>query len=158
MREKNLKIDGDKIIWLMAAALFICLPAVLCAQEAGRTQEVPEEKEEIVKKSVSGAVAGISANFIAIEYGVSEKEQSSLEMAFDVDKDVKIAHKKSLKEIHTGDTVEVAYDEIKKIDAQGKVKSSRRLARVIVFVRAAPAPKPESSVLVSGEALEEGQE
>jgi hypothetical protein len=121
-------------------------------------QAPQEEKEEIVRKSVSGEVAGISANFIAVAYGISEKEGSSLEMAFDVDKNVKIDHKKSIKEIGLGDMVEVAYDEIKKIDAQGKIKSSRRLARVVVFLRAAPAPKPESSVMVSGEGQEEKRE
>lgn len=121
-------------------------------------QAPPEEKEEIIRKSVSGEVAGVSANFIAVAYGISEKEQSSLEMAFDVDKNVKIDHKKSIKEIGLGDMVEVVYDEIKKIDAQGKITSSRRLARVIVFLRAAPAPKPESSVMVSGEGQEEKRE
>lgn len=122
--------------------------------QQGSTQQPQEEKEEIARKSVSGEVGGISANFIAVAYGMSEKEQSSMEMAFDVDKNVKIEHKKSLKEIGLGDTVEVVYDEIKKIDAQGKVKSSRRLARVIVFVRAAPKTA-ESSVLQSGEQEEE---
>lgn len=121
-------------------------------------QAPPEEKEEIARKSVSGEVSGVSANFIAVAYGIKEKEQSSLEMAFDVDKDVKIEHKKSIKEIGLGDTVEVVYDEIKRFDAQGKIKSSRRLARVVVFLRAAPAPKPESSVMVSGEGQEEKRE
>lgn len=114
-------------------------------------QSPQEEKEEKTSKSVSGEVTGVSANFIAVAYGINEKEQSSLEMAFDVDKNVKIDHKKSIKEIGLGDMVEVVYDEIKKIDAQGKVTSSRRLARVVVFLRAAPAPKPDSSVMVSGE-------
>jgi hypothetical protein len=143
-------------IWL-AIFLFFGMAAFGFAEE---TKEVKKEKEEVVKKEVMGEVSGISPNFIAIVYGQNQEKQSSLEMAFDLNKDVVVTHKKSLSEIGMGDTVKVDYDQITKTKDDG-TKISRRLARMVTFLRKA-AKKPEltesASPADSGEVAPEPDE
>lgn len=107
----------------------------LAVSALAQTQLVKtEEKTVTVTKDIEGKVSGISANFIAVVYG--ENKEASLEMAFDLNKNVKVGHKKSLSEIGMGDTVKVDYDEITKTRDDGK-KISRRVARMVTFLRKA---------------------
>jgi preprotein translocase subunit YajC len=106
------------------------------------------KKEEITKKTtakeISGEVSGISSNFIAIVYGQNSK--TSFEMALIIDKDTKVEHKKSLKEIKPGDTVSVRYEEntetykeeTKKGEKKDVTRLLRRIVKTVDFVRAAP--------------------
>jgi hypothetical protein len=104
--------------------------------------EVVIRKTEV--KEISGEVSGISSNSISILYGQNEK--TSFEMALTIDKDTKVEHKKSLKEIHTGDMVLVRYEETtetyKEKAEKGQMKDvTRRLGRLVkavVFIKAAP--------------------
>ena len=107
----------------------------LCAP-APAQENTAEPKEEVANKLISGQVSGISGNFIAVDCGMNPEGTGSREMVFNVDEGVQIEHKKSIKEIGVGDTVDVAYDEITKTAQDGK-KTSKRVARAISFIRAA---------------------
>lgn len=130
------------IIAILCAAAAL-LPALSFA--AAEKPALPHE--ETASKSVSGIVSGVSANFIAVEYGTAEKGGgAALEMAFNIGKSVAIENKKSIKDIVLGDTVEVNYNEITKFDGEGKKIGVRREAKKVAFLR--PAPKTaESAVL-----------
>ncbi|OGW75117.1 MAG: hypothetical protein A2Z72_06810 [Omnitrophica bacterium RBG_13_46_9] len=132
---------------------FISMSLILMSVLSGAVTETMAEgksteiREEIMPKSVAGTVTGVSANFIAVEYG-ADKPGPALEMAFNVDKDVVIENKKSLKDIGVGDTVEVAYDEIRKMNREGKKIGTRNVAKKVRFIKAAPK-MVETSVLSS---------
>jgi hypothetical protein len=100
-------------------------------------KEGPNIIKEVIMKKMTGEVAGISQNFISILYGQDEK--TSYEMAFDIDKDVKIENKGDLKQINTGNIVIVTYEETTekpKDDKEGKkIKVKNRTVKRIVFVK-----------------------
>lgn len=125
-------------------------------KEAPVKKEATEERTVSVPKEIEGKVSGISPNFIAIAYG--ESKQASLEMAFDLNKNVKVNHKKSLSEIAMGDTVKVDYDEITRTRDDGK-KISRRAAKMVTFLRKAEkipeAAEPEVSSDIEEQSAEE---
>jgi hypothetical protein len=120
--------------------LVLGLAPLILAQE--------NKKEEVTKKTtakeISGQVSGMSSSLIYILYGQDKK--TSYEMALTINKDTKVEHKKSLKEIQPGDTVLVKYEETtetyKVEDAKGQKKEvTRRLGRLVkavVFLKAAP--------------------
>jgi hypothetical protein len=121
----------------------------------------PAQGEETKKagkviKGISGEVSAISKDFIAIVYRRDAARGSEEEIALPIAKGVIVEHKKNLSEIAIGDMVDVEFAEITEETKEGP--KSKRIARVISFVRAAPAPKPESSVLVSGREQEEEEE
>jgi hypothetical protein len=68
-----------------------------------------EPKEEIREKNLEGEVAGVSPNFIAIDYGQDEK--TSYEMTFNITKDTRLERIKEIKKLKPGDTVWVSYNE-----------------------------------------------
>lgn len=121
----------------------------------------PVQGEEMKKagrviKGISGEVSAISKDFIAIVYRRDATGGSEEEIALPIAKGVIIEHKKNLSEIGVGDMVNVEFEEVTEDTGEGP--RSKRVARVISFVRAAPPAKPESSVLVSGQAQEEEEE
>ena len=137
----------ELIFFISGLAALVFSPFTLFAQEktarkAARTINV-----------ISGEVSAISKDFIAIVYGRNAAKGSEEEIALPIAKDVIIEHKKNLSEIGAGDTVDVEYEEISEETKEGT--KSKRVAKVVSFVRAAPAPKPKSSVLVSGAVQEE---
>lgn len=112
----------------LAAILSLSIPTLLLAQE---TKDKPKLKTET--RQVSGEVAGISPNFIAVLY--DQDSSASYEMALAMDKNTRIAHKASWKDINIGDTVSVRYEETTEI--AGKiVKIKSRIAKVVSFVKA----------------------
>lgn len=105
---------------------------------AGFAQEGKEEiKEILTTKTVSGEVSGVSSDFIAISYGMSKKNDASLEMALTVDKNVKVEHKDNLSQIGPGDTVSVTYEEKTQKDEKGNIRVKSRVAKKITFLKAA---------------------
>ena len=124
------------------------LAVVLVLGQASLSFAQENKKEDVTRKTVakevSGQVSGISSSLISILYGQDKK--TSYEMALTIDKDTKVEHKKSLKEIQSGDTVLVKYEETtetyKVEDAKGQKKEvTRRLGRqvkTVVFLKAAP--------------------
>lgn len=148
--KKNLLICAVKTIGLIIVAFFFYLFSVLYAQETGLTKG----KGRI--KGISGEVSAISKDFIAIVYRRDAAKGTEEEIALPIAKDVIIEHKKSLSEIGAGDLVDVEFEEISEETGEGP--KSKRVAKVISFLRAAPAPKSESTVLVSGQGREEEEE
>ncbi|MFA5146886.1 MAG: hypothetical protein WC515_05920 [Candidatus Omnitrophota bacterium] len=133
------------ILTLIAAVYLISGPAYAVPAE----EKAALPREEVATRSVVGIVSGVSPSFIAIEYGI-DQAGPSLELAFNIDKSVKVENKRSIKEIAMGDTVEVTYGEITRIAPDGKKLGSKRVAKKVTFMR--PAAKPsESSVLTSVE-------
>jgi len=120
---------------ILSGILMIGLCATLgigYAEEKGD----PNIIKEVIMKKMKGEVAGISQNFISILYGQDEK--TSYEMAFDIDKDVKIENKADLKQINIGNIVTVAYEETTeklKDDKKGKIKVKNRTVKRIVFIK-----------------------
>lgn len=147
---KNLMIGAVKIIGLIIAGFFFYLFNILYAQETG----LMKGKGRI--KGISGEVSAISKDFIAIVYRRDEAKGTEEEVALPIAKDVIIERKKSLSEIGIGDIVDVEFEEAAEETNEGH--KSKRVAKVISFVRAAPPPKSESSVLVSGQVQEEEEE
>ena len=103
-----------------------------------QTKDAPsEDKVTVVKKSVAGEVTGVMANFIGVSSGEKSTTGAPREFAFNLNKDVKLEHKKELKQIGVGDTVKVDYDEVTTEKSDGS-KSSKRVARTISFMKSAP--------------------
>jgi hypothetical protein len=114
---------------IVAAVLILIGLHCAFAQEA---KQAP--KREVVPKTVTGVVSGISYNFIAVMYGHDAKGEVAREMAFNVDKNVRIEHKPGIKDIKAGDTVTVAYDEIT-VTAPDGSKAVQRITKAIAFLR-----------------------
>lgn len=136
----------NKIIIVLAVlAIFILHTAVFS-----------QEKTKIAGsrlKIVSGEVSGIGRDFIAVVYNRDEAKGTEEEIALPIAKDVILEHRKSLEQIAVGDLVDVQFEDVKEETKEGT--KTKRIARVITFVKAALPAKPESSVLVSGTSREE---
>jgi 2-iminoacetate synthase ThiH len=78
-------------------------------------------------------------------------------MALNMDKDVKVERKKSLKEIGVGDIVGVNYEETIETKEGEKPRVIARVVKMIKFIKAAQVI-PETSALVSKEAENPKQE
>lgn len=119
------------------------------APVAASSETAPTEpKIETVMRSVTGEVSGVSGGFIAILFGVGK--ETSYEMAFNLDKDVKVVHKESLKDIAQGDTVSVSYEETTRTKEGEKPRVMARVVKEISFISAAKKA-PEAGALVTKE-------
>ncbi len=134
-------------IHIIVNPLYLQLRAEDVTQPAPASQQQP--LKTVAHKTVEGVVTGLSGNFMAVQYGRDETQQVCLEMAFNVDPNVKIEHKQSIKDFVMGDTVFVSYDLIsEKFDDDTELK--KIVATKISFVR--PAQKrPDEAALVSTE-------
>lgn len=110
---------------IIAAILVFCLIGTSFAEE--------EVKKKVVVKELQGEVSGISSNFIAIVYGQDKK--TSYEMAFTMDKDVKVEDRKSLKDIGVRDIVSVSFEETTETKKQDDKDISRVVSRVVKKIR-----------------------
>lgn len=131
----------DKIKISFSMILGLGLILALTVQTMAEVQK--EEKTERATKQVTGEIAGLSKNFIAVDYGMNAKGTSMQEMAFNLDKNITLEHKRNLAEYSVGDTVTVTYEEITKTDKEGK-KWTNCIPKVISFVR--PAQKSFESI------------
>jgi hypothetical protein len=102
-----------------------------------KADAAPQETVKVVAKEASGVISSLSSNFIAVVTGVDSLTQAGTESAFNLDKNVRIIHKKSLKDIKVGDTVTVSYEETLKLQ-DGKRKSRSTSVKSIAFLKAAP--------------------
>lgn len=102
--------------------------------------EAPKEKIEVENKTLSGRVSGVSKNFIAVEYGMSPREESVLEMAFNIDKDVIFEGTKKIEQIVLGDIVQVKYEVTTKTIGEGleAQKFRSHVAKSVKFLKPAP--------------------
>lgn len=110
------------------------------AEKPKITAEAKKPKITIVKKQVIGAVAGISKDFIAVDYAY--ETSGARELAINMAKDAKIAHKE-LSEIGLGDIVAVTYEETYETKEGEPPKLMKREAKLVEFRK--PAVKALSS-------------
>lgn len=120
---------------IAATALLLTISHTVSAQEA---QQGQEPKAAVSMKQITGTVSGLSARHLSVLYSSDPERGASLEAAFNLDKDVRVIHKQSLKEIAVGDTVSVAYEETVTRTAEGKSMRSTKV-KSITFLK--PAPK-----------------
>ena len=93
-------------------ASYLISSYVCFAEQSEQPGSSKPAKETSLIKEAEGKVSGLSSRFIAVETGVDAKAGANLEMAFKVDKNTQIVHKKSIKEISMGDIVKLSYLDI----------------------------------------------
>jgi hypothetical protein len=97
---------------------------------AAQVQEPkPEPKELTREKTLEGEIAGVSPNFIAIDYAQDDK--TAYEMTFNISKDTRLERISNIKSLKPGDTVWVSYRE--KVLKTGN--DVRVLERVLMVLR-----------------------
>jgi hypothetical protein len=111
--------------------------AVSAAQEVSQPSVEQKIEEQTEMLEVEGTINAKSSHFLALGISPDPESKIAREMAFNVDKDVKIVHKKSYKELHQGDIVKVRYSETKKTNQSGAVLSSNRQLRQVTFLKVA---------------------
>ena len=98
-------------------------------KSAAQEAQADEPKEETREKTLEGEVAGVSPNFLAIDYGQDAK--TSYEMTFNITKDTRLERIKNIKDLKPGDTVWVSYNET----VIKKGKETRVMERVLKVLR-----------------------
>jgi len=121
-------------------------------------EELSTPKEETRERTLDGEVAGVSPNFLAIDYAQDSK--ASYEMTFNITKDTRLERIKDVRELKPGDTVWVSYRE--KIIRTGKeIRVLERVLKVLRLLNAAkviPEPVAQKVEEAEEEALEEEEE
>jgi hypothetical protein len=118
-----------RIVTALFLLLSVCIAATALAQEKTANKET-------VRKEVTGVVSGLSSNFMAVTYGGDDPSQGAYEMAFTIDKKIRVEHKNKLSDIKFGDTVTVKYDEItEELDNGRKIRTF--VAQAVMFLKAA---------------------
>lgn len=126
----------------------------LCNWLSYAEDEKPRKTGRIMK-GISGEVSAVSNDFIAVVYRRDESKGSEEEIALPLAKDVIVEHKKALSEIGIGDMVDIEFEEIEEETKEGS--RSKRVAKVVRFVRAAPK-QAENAVLGAGAEAEDPAE
>ena len=123
------------------------------AEVADNKAAVPTPKKDEgtvvanVEKSIGGEVSAINKNYISVVYHRDLNKHSQDEIGIPIGAGVTVEHKKDISQIGMGDTVEVKYEESVIKDKEGN-KSSKRVAKVVTFIRA-KEKKAESTALDS---------
>ena len=113
-----------------------------------------EPKEETREKTLDGEIAGVSPNFIAIDYAQDDK--AAYEMTFNITKDTRLERIKDIKTLKPGDTVWVSYNET--VIKKGKeVWVKQRIVKLLRLLNAAKV-EIEPAVEKVNEAEEEALE
>lgn len=134
---------GHRLFILTLTALMV-LGVILTIAFTYAQDDMPKKTAKFMK-GVSGEVSGISKDFIAIVYRRDEARGSEEEIGLPIATDVILEHKKSLSEIGVGDMVDVEFEEAEEETQEGP--RSKRVAKVVRFIRAAPKQVVEESVL-----------
>lgn len=96
--------------------------------------KVDEPKEETLEKTLDGEIAGVSPNFISIDYAQDEK--TAYEMTFNITKDTRLERFKDIKKLKPGDTVWVSYTE-KVIKSGKETRIKERILKVLRLLNTA---------------------
>ena len=127
--------------------IILTLSAAAAETNPQPQDENAKPKRQVISKKITGEVAGISKNFIAVDY--KQDEKGTRELALDMDKNTKSAYE-SLEKIKVGDIVAVTYDEISEVKEGKKPIIIKKLAKIVEFHQAARVASA-TSVLQSGE-------
>ena len=127
--------------WIIKGAVVLFLLYLFGVAQAEQGKE--EDKAVVVLKEVQGEVSALTSNFISIIYERDKEKGIDYEIALPIDENMRLVHKRSLKQIQLGDIVRVKYKEKRKeceeVGEDGtlkrKTKVIERKAAVITFVR-----------------------
>ncbi len=133
------------------ALLVVCalwLAGVANAQEAKRDAKKPEPKITSTVKEIQGEVSWIRKNSISVVYEHDLQKGSESEILLPMDPaTVRIVHKRSLKDISSGDIVRVQY--IEELYDYGDRQETKLKARSIRFVKPRDDKSPYKGLGVS---------
>ncbi|MDD5730520.1 MAG: hypothetical protein PHN57_05280 [Candidatus Omnitrophica bacterium] len=115
---------------------------------SARAQDKKENNVSVLSKEITGVVSGLSSNFIAVTLTVESESVPATEFAFNIDKKIRVVHKKNLSEIKFGDTVKINYDETTKTLDDGR-KIVKNTAKMITFLKAAPKEAAQVEIKTS---------
>jgi hypothetical protein len=123
--------------WL-CVGLAMVLVLGLTGAGAGYAKEKYEPKIiNIDTKEIVGEIISFSPMRNPKYIGVAYNDRGAgYDAFFEVDENVKIAHKKNLDNIKLGDTVSVVYEEVTQVLENGR-QQIKRIAKVIKFVKPA---------------------
>ena len=105
---------------------------IVYAKEKAKVEIKKVETKEVIGEIISFSPIK-NPKFIGVAY---EKGDVGYDAFFEIDKNVKIVHKRSLDEIKLGDWVAVTYNEITQITEEGR-EQTKRVAKKIRFVKPA---------------------
>jgi len=138
IRKERLRRFKAQIPQMMRVGLVVALVLGLAGAGVVYAKEKAEpEIKKIETKEVIGEIISFSPmknpRFIGVAY---EKGNVGYDAFFEIDKNVKIVHKRSLDEIKLGDRIAVTYNEITQITEEGR-EQTKRVAKKIRFVKPA---------------------
>lgn len=122
-----------KIIQISCIVTAVMVLSLFCFAGMNEAQKAAEEgKIKTIIKEVVGEIGTLSPNFISIVYERDTEQGREYEILLYIDKDVRLVHKKGLKELKPGNRVRVEYREITETTEQGE--KSKRIAQKITYV------------------------
>jgi hypothetical protein len=110
-----------KRTFAMMTGILVLIGGVVVAQEQAVVQEAPcpapvsqatapEEDLSFTTETVSGEISGITERSISIIYDRDYDTGTEYEMLIPLDKDTKLRHKGSIKELKVGDLISIEYE------------------------------------------------
>ena len=130
-------------IFRLVLISMLCI--VLAGEAAAQGRKITKVAEK--KKQVQGEVVYLNNDYISIVY--SRDKGIENEILLPIDKNLKLAHLRTLADLKVGDIVTVQFMETTEQDEQGSRKKIRT-GTVVTFIRPAQK-KPETTVLDSDE-------
>ena len=92
--------------WFSAVVAMTCLGTTALAEEARPFWEAPDDAQVAVKR-VTGELSLVRPGSISLVYQRDEKQGMDYEMVLPLSKNYRLVYKRSLDELHVGDTVRV---------------------------------------------------
>jgi uncharacterized protein YuzE len=124
-----------RIFFLSCVILFALLLFFQESYSKEKSKLNPNPTIEIQTKEVIGEIISLTPlknpKLIGIAY---EKEGVGEDIFFEIDKNVKVVHKKNLDEIKLGDLVAITYEERIQVNKEGK-EEVKKIAKIIRFVK-----------------------
>lgn len=139
-----LEINQGGLMRTIKIIFAVCL--IFSATMYSFAEEQENSKIDLFTKRLSGEIAGVSSNFLAVTYAIDKK--GAHEMTMTIDENAKVLNKKGVKDLRNGDVVSIVYEEtsekikVKKEDKEvEEVKVRGRVAKLITVNKAAPEPE-----------------
>ena len=138
------------ILAMVASGLIAGFAVSAMAQEKAK-ENAPDEEKIIssATNKITGQIGSINKSSISVVYKRDDAKGEEFEMLFPIDKNLRIVHKKSIRELAVGDTVEVEYEDVT-IEKKDRNEGKRNTA-VITFV--SPAETPAEPVATHGDTI-----
>jgi len=134
---------NTKFIWVGLTGILLILTSyfvynISLSRKPRKTSYFSKVESELRgKKSITGEITALDYNFIAVTYRKDEKRGIEYEIAFPLNKDVKVINRKGLNELLIGDIITLTYDEINMTGKDG-IKRRKRILRTIKVLSPLP--------------------